>query len=204
MIEVVTPSLHLASLEWEDIMFCLSFRPQVLQPRVQRAMAVLRGTPLWQLLRDLYDETELPASAGAFWNAVGAHGINRLRLGAVIGAVELDAAVEVKADHTIPDGGDRMVAQLRRSFAACEPTPAREATLLDSDLARAARRNKLLYLEVWRLPGGAGRLWQFKCWHIGGLEAPLWKHLNCQFERGSKGACPFPITGSFPPLVVKP
>ena len=135
-------------------MFCLSFRPQVLQPRVQRAMAVLRDTPLWQLLRDLYDATELPASVGPYYNAIGAHGINRLLLGGVVGMVKLGAAVEVRySDPTNPDEGDCMTAQQRQSYAACKQAPAREATPLDSDLARAARRNKLLYLEVWRLPG---------------------------------------------------
>ena len=146
---------------------------QVLQPRVQLALASLRNTSLWQLLRDLYDATELPASLDPIVRAMGAHGINRLLLGGVVGAHEPGKELRMSVDQSVPNAGRDILAQMQQHLMASRPAPAREATQLDSDLARAARRNKLLYLEVWKdgpwfLAGGWDRGANTLCFVQGG------------------------------------
>ena len=113
-------------------------------------MEALRSTPLWQLQRDLCDATELPASLDPFVRAMGAHGINRLLLGGVVGAHKPGKELRMSVDQSDPNAGRDVLAQMQQHLMASRPAPAREASLLDSDLARAARRNKLLYLEVWK------------------------------------------------------
>ena len=89
-------------------------------------------------------------------NVVGAHGINRLLLGGVVGAHEPGKELKISMEQSDPNTVQDMLAQIVQNLMANKPAPARQATVLDSDLAREARRNKLLYLEVW-VPDSRGQ-----------------------------------------------